>query len=134
MILIVADVAGRVEQILTLGGSEALAQIYRDDGKRAFMVDQIPAGPIYAGEGDVVIEQPRIEIGDFDLAIGQETNVSVGMKPAAVDVYFEGNPAGSETIAEGEWSIEVDQPGTYAFVFKAAFPYADTVVTKVVAA
>jgi hypothetical protein len=119
MILIVADSIGQIEQVITLGGSEALAQIYRDEGKRAFMVGQIPAGLFYAGEGDVLLARPNIEIGAFDLKVGEEVDVTVGA--ASVDVYFEGHPAGSEAITGGKWSVEVDTPGTYTFVFKAAF-------------
>ncbi len=48
----------------------------------------------------------------------------LGAQPATVSVFFESNPAGSETISDGKWSIEVDQPGSYTFLFQAAFPYA----------
>jgi hypothetical protein len=131
MILIVADDAGRVEQVVTLGGSEALAQIYRDQGKRAAFVEQIPAGQFYLADGDVPAVCPQIEISDFDLKVGEEVSATVGA--TSVDVFFEGHPAGSETISGGKWSVEVDTPGTYTFLFRAAFPYADALVTKVAA-
>jgi hypothetical protein len=133
MILVVADTIGQVEQVVTLGGSEALAQIYRNEGRRAFMVDEIPAGPFYAGEGDVLLARPLIEIGDLDLEIGKAATVRVGARPASVSAFFQGSPAGTESVANGEWSIEVDQPGSYTFVFTAEFPYAPTLVMKVAA-
>ncbi len=70
MILVVADQVGRVEQVVTLGGSEDLVEIYRGQGKRAAFVAQIPPGPFYMGEGDVLLPMPLVEVSDFDLKIG----------------------------------------------------------------